>query len=323
MAYDNHDFIQEDVLFNKKSENPVEENSSSTQTFDSSDFGSEVLFSTPTKNVGGEIEELVFDDESPIENLLMDNDDVVEEALFVNQRPSVVVEELEELEELSVVEEAIEIVDDKAISEENLEFSEPYSPTVVSEEVLFSGEEEVSSGEIDNSQTVVSDELTALSQGGGELAVEKVQKPAYIEKNFAQKFLEADKEILKRYDELKNIILLYKGVKSRVSNDFDSFNMGRTQLFKLGFSTQSLKLYLNLDYSEVEPRLKCKDVSHKKAYAQVPVFLRIKSPRAMRNAKYLIEKVVEKFNLKENPKAVYVDSIKILKEKAKTYDKSL
>ena len=40
----------------------------------------------------------------------------------------------------------------------------------------------------------------------------------------------------------------------------------------------------------------------------------------MRNAKYLIDKVVERFNLKENPKAAKVDSIKILKERAKTYN---
>jgi predicted transport protein len=145
-------------------------------------------------------------------------------------------------------------------------------------------------------------------------------KQAYVEKNFAQKILESDEEILQRYDELKNFILLYKGVKSRVSNDFDSFNMGRTQLFKLGFSTKSLKLYLNLEYDKVETRLKCKDVSSKKAYKEVPVFLRIKSPRAMRNAKYLIEQVAKRFELKENPRAVYVDSIKILKEKAKTYN---
>ena len=320
MAYDNKDFIQEDVLF-KTQPKKVEEVSSPVESFDSSDFGSEVLFSSPV-NRGGEIEEFTFDEESPIENLLIENDEVVEEALFVNERPAVSsVEELSPIEELSVFEEPIEVVEEPVIAEENLEFSEPNRPTTVSEEVLFSGEEEPTTAEIDNSQTVVSPELTALGSASDDLAVEKAEKPVYIEKNFAQKFLEADKEILKRYDELKNIILLYKGVKSRVSNDFDSFNMGRTQLFKLGFSTQSLKLYLNLDYSEVEPRLKCKDVSHKKAYAQVPVFLRIKSPRAMRNAKYLIEKVVQKHGLKENPKAVYVDSIQILKEKAKTYNK--
>ncbi len=170
--------------------------------------------------------------------------------------------------------------------------------------------------EIDFNPSIASDELSILQQA------QEVIKPKkeYIEKNFAQKLLEADKQILERYDQLKNIILLYKGVKSRISNDFDSFNKGRMQLFKLGFSTKSWKLYLNLDINEVEPRLKCRDVSHKKAYAQVPVFLRIKSERAMKNAKYLIDKVVEKYDLKENPRSIYIDSVEILKQKAKTYN---
>lgn len=206
-----------------------------------------------------------------------------------------------------------EVIEDATMAEESLDFVEPSRPDFVSEEVLFN-EEEGSEPNVTDAPSVVSDELSRL-------AIPAVQKPIYIERNFAQKLLNADYEIIKRYDELKNYILLYKGVKSRVSNDFDSFNMGRTQLFKLGYSTKSLKLFLNLDYDKVETRLKCKDAAHKKAYAEVPVFLRIKSPRAMRNAKYLINQVVEKFGLKENPKAVYVDSVKILREKAKTYDK--
>ena len=290
MEYDNN-FVQEDVLFAKKPE-PVEETkqASAVENFSSDDFEEEVLFASSSSG-DGVIEELIIEEESPIENLLMENDDVVEEALFTDDGLSATVEEL--------------IVEEESVVE----------PTMY-EEQLFT-QEDLAPQDVDNSQTVVSDELNALATAGGDLAV----KPVYIEKNFAQKFIETDEEILKRYDELKNIILKYKGVKSRVSNDFDSFNMGRTQLFKLGFSTQSLKLYLNLDYSQVESRLKCKDVSHKKAYAQVPVIFRIKSPRAMRNAKYLINQVAQKFTLKENPKATYVDSIEILKSRAKTYNK--
>ena len=41
---------------------------------------------------------------------------------------------------------------------------------------------------------------------------------------------------------------------------------------------------------------------------------------AKANAKYLINQVVAKFELKQNPKQVYVDSVKILRTKAKTYD---
>ena len=304
MANDNQ-FIQEDVLFTQTTKEKAPENNNGIEDIGfeefNDDIGAEVLFSSvPSYSQGGEIEELSFEEEIVhVEELLPENDEVVEESLFTG-KPSI--EELSPIEELAPV-------------------SQEVAPSV-DEEVLFTANEEPVAvpQEVESAPTIVSDELTALSEDDGELEVTLPQKPVYIEKNFAQKFLEADELILKRYDELKNYILRYKNVKSRVSNDFDSFNMGRTQLFKLGFSTQSLKLYLNLDYSTVETRLKCKDVSHKKAYAQVPVFLRIKSPRAMRNAKYLIDKVVERFNLKENPKAVKVDSIKVLKERAKTYN---
>lgn len=304
MANDNQ-FIQEDVLFPqaKKENSPANNNGIEDIGFEefNDDIGAEVLFSSkPTYSQGGELEDLSFEEDiAHVEDLLPENDEVVEETLFTGE-PSV--------EDLSPIEELAPVQDE-------------FVPSV-NEEVLFGAKEEpvTISNEVESAPTIVSSELTELSEDAGELDVAFPKKPVYVEKNFAQKFLEADELILKRYDELKNYILRYKGVKSRVSNDFDSFNMGRTQLFKLGFSTQSLKLYLNLDFSAVESRLKCKDVSHKKAYAQVPVFLRIKSPRAMRNAKYLINQVVERFNLKENPKATTVDSIEILKQRAKTYN---
>ena len=72
---------------------------------------------------------------------------------------------------------------------------------------------------------------------------------------------------------------------------------------------------MNLPFEEVEPRLKCKFAGDKKAYEQVPTFLRIKSDRAFKNAKYLIEKVVERFELKENKKAETVDVIQMLKDR--------
>ena len=302
------DLIQEDVLFSPE---------------DIADVSTEVLFD----NSNGNIEPLSAYEESGIEELLPINEEVVEEVLFASEEPQIeellpINEEISEevlfsnaepqIEELS-----LEPLNETYLSEESLNFTEPTRPTSIDEEVLFSDSDEksVDLSEVDNNLNVISDELTALSNEAVKV------KSDYVEKNFAQKILESEGEILSRYDELKNYILLYKGVKSRVSNDFDSFNMGRTQLFKLGYSTKSLKLYLNLEFDKVETRLKCKDVSHKKAYAEVPVFLRIKSNRAMKNAKYLIDKVAERFELKENKRAVYVDSISILKEKAKTYNK--
>ncbi len=209
------------------------------------------------------------------------------------------------------------------IQEESITFKEPVRPEFVSEEVLFPAEQEESvTVDVSQAPSILSDELSAF----GEMQIQDFvlsskisSEDRYVEKNFAQKLLEADYEIIKRYEELKNYILEFKDVKSRVSNDFDSFNMGRLQLFKLGYSTKSLKLYVNLEFDKVESRLKCKDVSHKKAYAQVPVFLRIKSPRALKNAKYLIDQVAKEYNLEKNTKKTFVDAVKILRAKAKTY----
>ena len=72
------------------------------------------------------------------------------------------------------------------------------------------------------------------------------------------------------------------------------FWKGISLAFKKVFKKSYLKLYLNLDINEVESRLKCKDVSDRNCYKEVPVLLRIKSERAMRNAKYLIDIVAKK-----------------------------
>lgn len=307
MAFKDNNGVQEDVLF----------------TNINSDINTEVLF----KSI--ETEELDYLEpiapmpepaKAPAQSVEFFTDvDMMEEPLFADVPTTPQAEELSteplydhHTDEGTVLETPREVVEpETVVSEENLDFVEPIRPDFVDEEVLFD-EDQSATPEVLEAPSVVSAELSALATAP--------QKPKYIEKNFAQKLLEADYEIIKRYDELKNYMLTFKGVKSRVSNDFDSFNMGRTQLIKLGYSTKSLKLFLNLDYSQVETRLKCKDAGHKKAYAEVPVFLRIKSDRAMRNAKYLINQVAAKFELKQNPKAVYVDSVKILRTKAKTYD---
>jgi predicted transport protein len=103
-------------------------------------------------------------------------------------------------------------------------------------------------------------------------------------------------------------------MKSRISNTADTFNIGRTKLAKLSVSGKSLKLYLNLDIDEVESRLKCKDASETKAYEEVPVFLRIRSLRAMKNARYLIGKLAERFDLQVNPKFEKVDAMALIEE---------
>lgn len=135
-------------------------------------------------------------------------------------------------------------------------------------------------------------------------------KPKYVPSpTFAQKMLRADEVIQDRYDELKNYALRFKKLKSRISKKFDSINQGRLHFVKLSVAGKTLKLYLNMDINATDPKFHCKDMSDKKTYVTVPVLLRIKSGRAVRYAKMLIDQCAEIHGLKENPKYEEVDAI--------------
>ncbi len=280
--------------------------------------GEELIYQEPIKpNSNEEVEEngSLFEEKLTIDAVTTpEKDKLVEEVLFKSG-----IEEIKVSEELS-------------LEEEKLNFSEPVKPEFVSEEVLFSSkdDENINYSIFDNEvlEKSVENELL-LTEDEGETSIgyqlnfddinvipEQTAevKPKVIKKNFAQKLLEADTVIQQNYDELKNVLLSYRKVKSRISNTADTFNLGRTKLAKLSVSGKSLKLYLNLDFNEVESRLKCKDASETKAYEEVPVFLRIRSLRAMKNAKYLIGKLAERFELQINPNKTRVDAMALIRE---------
>lgn len=228
--------------------------------------------------------------------------------------------------------EEIEVREELSLEEEKLTFNEPVKPEFMEEEVLFANtEEEVVNYSIFDNEILPETTETELLSTQEETAItgdyqlnfddinvittdEAVIKPKVIKKNFAEKLIEADEVIKENYCELKNMLLSYKKMKSRISNTADTFNIGRTKLAKLSVSGKSLKLYLNLDIDEVESRLKCKDASETKAYEEVPVFLRIRSLRAMKNARYLIGKLAERFDLQVNPKFEKIDAMELIRE---------
>ncbi len=140
------------------------------------------------------------------------------------------------------------------------------------------------------------------------------QKPKYVNKSFAQKMLVADEVIQDRYDELKNYALRFKKLKARISKKFDSINQGRLQFVKLSVAGKTLKLYLNMDIATTDPKFHCKDMRDKKTYEPVPVLLRIKSGRAVRYAKILIDQCAEQHGLVENKKFQEVDAIALIEQ---------
>ena len=134
----------------------------------------------------------------------------------------------------------------------------------------------------------------------------KVYKHAYISPTFTQKILACDEVMQERYDELKNYALRFSKLKSRLSRKYDSINLGRLHFVKISVAGKTLKLYLNMDIKDTEPKYHCVDVSKKVSYATVPVLLRIKSERGMRYAKTLIDQCAAShgFKLRRKKKEV-------------------
>ena len=199
---------------------------------------------------------------------------------------------------------------------------EPVQEEVVQESVQEEVVEEVAQEEVAEEAAATMDEEQAEIEVAPEIAaaIEEDKEPKIIAKTFAMKMLEADEVLQDRYDELKNYALRFKKLKSRISRKFDSINKGRLQFVKLCVTGKTLKLYLNMDINSVDSKFHCKDMMDKKTYVTVPVLLRIKSGRAVKYAKILIDQAAEFHGLVENKKFQEVDAMALIEESLKNGD---
>lgn len=214
------------------------------------------------------------------------------------------IEELEIDEEGKVILKEAEPVVDETPAEKAEELSEVAEAI---EEVTAENEETAEQAEQAEEEVAAADAAIAFDE-----IAEVEAKPKYVNKSFAQKMMVADEVLQDRYDELKNYVLRYKKIKSRVSKKFDSFNKGRLQFVKLALAGKTLKLFLNMPIEDADPKFHCKDMTDKKTYVATPTLLRIKSGRAVKYAKILIDRCAEMYELKENKKFEEVDAIAII-----------
>ena len=95
------------------------------------------------------------------------------------------------------------------------------------------------------------------------------------------------------YTEIKNELLSYKGVKSRISWSKETFNRGRIHLAKMDVKGKALYLYLALDPAALEGT----KYKFTLAKGDCPVLLKIKSERKKKYALELIAQLMAGFGL--------------------------
>lgn len=121
------------------------------------------------------------------------------------------------------------------------------------------------------------------------------------------------------YSEIKNKLLSYRKVKSRITKTTENFKQGRILLAKVSLVGKSLRLYLALDPNDYDvKRFRHKDVSAKRKYALVPMMVKVKNESGLKRAMQLIDNLVSQKGLLPRRRFETVDYVKELADKPHT-----
>ena len=119
-------------------------------------------------------------------------------------------------------------------------------------------------------------------------------------KSFSEKLSKSSPEIIEYYNEIKNELLSYNKVKSRISFKHESFRLGMPVVARLKIRGKSLYLFLALDPNDYkDTKYKIKDVSGVGNSKDVPTMYKINIPRRAVYAKELIADVMNKYGVEK------------------------
>lgn len=219
--------------------------------------------------------------------------------LLVHDVPAEPVVEEETVVEEAAVEEAVveETVVEEAAVEEPVVEEEPIAEEPVVEEEVEEVEEPVELGE---------DLIEVVDENNKKLIINK--------RLYTNKLCLANDDLKRNYNIVKNAIMKYAKVRSRISANYESFRRGRKLLVRFNILGKTLRVYLALDPNEYPVTVyHQRDEGSKKKYELVPMMLRVRSPRSVRNAVKLIDELMGKEGLKLVKDFVEVDYAKDFK----------
>ena len=108
--------------------------------------------------------------------------------------------------------------------------------------------------------------------------------------SFTARFIQADETIQRRYGEIKNHLLSYKGVKCKTAWGYESFRFGRDTFLKVKVRGKAVVLFMDLDAKNLDEKYHAKDLT--KADGSIPPLasmFKVKSQRGVKFAKELVD----------------------------------
>lgn len=133
---------------------------------------------------------------------------------------------------------------------------------------------------------------------------------------FAQKMLEIDSKTQNYYNALNNEFCSMRKINPRVSMKGVSYRLGRELVAKITIRGKTMRLHLALDVKDFQQSVFFqKDLSDVKSYAEVPLMVKVKSDRGLKNALRLVDALAQNKAIERKIRFTAVDSIEELKEK--------
>lgn len=259
------------------------------------------MIETEPENVAeeeSEVAETVAPEVVEIEETIVEPEIVDEETI---EEP--VVEEIQEEIAEEPVEEIIEevasdVVDESqdgvVVIDEQEEDKETAAYTIVKEEEAVPEAIEA----VQNGEVIVD------ANGDGivaEVLVDKnILKARYKTVDLETRLRRADESTKIFYSELKNFLLSYEGVKSRVSKKFDTFTIGRFIVAKMAVRGNVINLYLALASESIENKYFAEDVGDSDTYGKTPTLHKVKSKRGCKYGIELIRDIMNELQIQVN-----------------------
>ncbi len=111
--------------------------------------------------------------------------------------------------------------------------------------------------------------------------------------SFVSRLIQAQSPVQDYYTVIKNYILSFEGIKSRISFGYEAFSLKKTHCVRLNVKGKSLLVNLALDPTQYsESKYHFTDMSADKKSAEVPMLLKVKSERGVKYALELIDEVM-------------------------------
>ncbi len=246
----------------------------------------EVIVEEPAAEEVEEVAEEVEEEPAPEEEI-----DVVTEEEEPVLTVSEVVEEQEELEAAEVEEQPVPEEEEEVTVEEEVIAPVPvFVPELVDEE----GEEEEEEEELSVAAEEEEEETAVVRSVDEQTGMAIVVR---FRKSYTAKLIQSKDETKSYYTYLKNVMLSYKKVKSRISWGHENFNFGRNNIARYTMRGKSLCIYFALDPDDYADTKYKVERSLSKKYEGVPCLYRIKNARRAKYAVDLIKALMDKYGI--------------------------